>query len=152
MNQELVKLLKELSETPGPSGNEKLVKRYIVEKIKKYSDTLIEDPIGNLISKTGKGNYRVGILSHMDEVGMIVTKINFNGTIGFSIIGIIDPRNLQGCLLNIINKDDELIQGVIGAKSRHLMSKEELDSPITAEQMTIDIGARSQEEVHDYSL
>ena len=152
MNEELKNLLKELSETPGPSGNEELVKSYVAQKIIDYSDSLVEDPIGNLISKIGSGNYKIGVLSHLDEVGMIVTKLNANGTIGFSIVGMIDARNLQGCMVDIISTDGDIIPGLIGAKSRHLITKQELAAPINEKLLSIDIGARSKEEIKSYNI
>ena len=81
-------LLKKLTEIPGPSGQEEAVKMVIAQELRPFCDKLWEDPLGNLIARTGpEGGYKIGILAHMDEVGLIVTRISDRGLIGFEMVG-----------------------------------------------------------------
>jgi endoglucanase len=141
-------LLKNLSETPGPPGYEQHVKAMIVEELKPYCLELREDPLGNLIARIGaEDGYKVGILAHMDEVGIIVTSIRDNGLMGFELVGMIDERPLLGCVVNAMTSDGRLVPGVIGSKSRHLQTPEELSAPVSHKQLWIDVGANSRDEV-----
>ena len=82
-----VGLLKRLCEAPGPAGQEQKVKEIIVHEIKSCCTGLREDPLGNLIARVGpKDGYRIGILAHMDEVGLIVSRISDNGLLGFELV------------------------------------------------------------------
>jgi len=141
-------LLRKLAETPGPSGQEEAVKRIIVQELKQSCDQLWEDPLGNLIARTGpEGGYKVGILAHMDEVGLIVTRISDRGLIHFEIVGTVDVRLLPGREVDIIAKDGRLIRGVIGNQSRHLQTAEDLAAPVSIKQLFIDTGSRSREDL-----
>ena len=88
----------------------------------------------------------------MDEVGLIVSRILDNGLIGFDLVGIIDARLLLGSVVDIISSTGELIPGVIGSKSRHLQTEEELKAQITAKQLWIDVGATSGKEVQKQGI
>jgi len=144
----LFEVLKKLAEAPGPPGQEQKVKEIIIDEIKTDCNELKEDALGNLIARIGpEEGYKVGILAHMDEVGLIVTKISENGLIGFGLIGIIDGKCLLGTLVNVLASNGTLIPGVIGNKSSHLQTKEELKAPVSAKNLWIDVGAGSREEV-----
>jgi putative aminopeptidase FrvX len=148
MAEKLVDLLRRLSEVPGPPGQEQKVKEMIVQELKPYCSELREDPLGNLIARIGPDEgYKVGILAHMDEVGLIVNRISGNGLIGFELVGIIDARCLLGCLVSVLASNGRLIPGVIGNKSRHLQTEEELRAQVSHKKLWIDIGAISRDEV-----
>ncbi len=141
-------LLKKLTEIPGPSGQEELIRKFVAGAVKSHCDKLWEDPMGNLIAQTGpRGGCTVGILSHMDEVGLIVTRISDRGLIHFEIVGTVDVRLLPGREVDIMAKDGKLLRGVIGNLSRHLQTAEDLAAPVSIKQLFIDTGARSRDEL-----
>jgi len=141
-------LLKRLTETPGPSGQEQQVRDAIAKEILPFCQELREDPLGNLLVRIGtKQDYRVGILAHMDEVGFIVSMISDRGLISFEVAGTVDVRQLPGLEVDLMASDGKLIRGVIGNQSRHLQTAEELGAQISHRQLFIDIGARSRDEV-----
>ena len=141
-------LLKRLTETPGPSGQEGQVRDAIAKEILPFCQELREDPLGNLLARIGAGrDYRVGILAHMDEVGLIVSQISDRGLISFEVAGTVDVRQLPGLEVDLMAFDGKLIRGVIGNQSRHLQTAEELGAQISHRQLFIDIGARSRDEV-----
>ena len=148
MPSEIAGLLKRLCETPGPVGREQKVKEIIVREVKSVCSELREDPLGNLVARVGpKDGYRIGILAHMDEVGLIVSRISERGLIGFELLGMIDSRCLLGCPVHVVASDGVLIPGVIGNKSRHLQTEEEAKAQVSHKNLWIDIGASSREEV-----
>ena len=141
-------LLRILTETPGPAGQEAAVREAIVEEIRPVVSDLREDPLGNLIAQIGPAEgYRIGVLAHMDEVGFIGTGISDRGLIRFDMAGSIDPRMLPGLEVDLMADDGHLVRGVIGHLSRHLQTPQDMAAPITIQQLLIDIGARSREEV-----
>jgi tetrahedral aminopeptidase len=148
MLSEIARLLKKLCEAPGPAGQEQKVREIIAHEIKPCCKELREDPLGNLVARVGpKDGYKVGILAHMDEVGLIVSRISDNGLLGFELLGMIDSRCLLGCPVNVVALDGLLIPGVIGNKSRHLQTEEEARAQVSHKNLWIDIGAGSRQEV-----
>ena len=49
----LFALIKSLVETPGPSGQEHLIREVIKAEIKDYCDEIVTDALGNLIARKG---------------------------------------------------------------------------------------------------
>ena len=148
MDENLIGLLHRLSETPGPPGQEQQVRDLIVEELKAFSQELTEDSLGNLIAKTGADDgYRIGILAHMDEVGFIVSGISDKGLIDFEMAGNIDPRSLLAREVDIVNTEGKLVRGIIGNESRHLQTGENSSVQLSHNQLSIDIGVNSFDEV-----
>lgn len=140
----MLELIKELSLLNGISGRENAVREFIINCVKGYADSVETDPLGNLIVfKRGKkpAAKKVMLDAHMDEVGMIVSSINSDGTLGFEKVGGIDGRVMFGRAVSV---GDNNIDGVIGVKPVHLLSSgERLDVP---DEMFIDIGAADRED------
>lgn len=139
-------LLKRLTETNGVSGNEKEVRNLIIEEIKDYVDDIKIDKLGNVIAYK-KGTIespKVMIAAHMDEVGLMVSKIEKSGLIRFTSVGGIDKRVLVSKTVHI---GEDKIPGVIGAKPIHLQSGGERSKVLSYQQLYIDIGATSDEQV-----
>ncbi len=137
--------LEKLCNLNGTSGSEDEVRDYIINQIKNLCEYRI-DNMGNVIAYK-KGTCKVGkklmISAHMDEVGMIVTYINDDGTLKIAPVGGIDPRVVFGRRVRV-GKEKRL--GVIGSKAVHNLSKEERDKAVTFEGMYVDIGCTSREE------
>lgn len=132
--------LKKLTEAPGPSGCEKLIRDLIIEKISPFVSSLRIDKIGNLIATKGNGENLL-ITAHMDEVGFMATKICEDGLIKFSPIGGISPAALPAKRVYFPKSD---CKGVIGAKPIHL--NKEKEAKITFSDLYIDIGSDSKTE------
>ncbi len=92
----MAKLLENLINLQGISGNEHEVRNFILKEVKKYSKSIEVDRMGNIIvRKKGKGP-TVMLLAHMDEIGLIIKSIEHDGKIRISNIGGIDPIVLVG--------------------------------------------------------
>lgn len=142
--------LKELTAIPGVSGDETRVREFILDKIKENCDEIITDSIGNLICKisgTGESAKKVMVAAHMDEVGLIVSKIESDGFLKFKSVGGIDPRVMISKKVRIGEKG---VSGVIGAKAIHLQKKAERETVPKESDLYLDIGAKDQEDALNY--
>lgn len=145
----MLEMIKELCILSGISGREGAVREYIIEKIKDYAEYSI-DPLGNLlVFKKGRNpaKNKVMLDAHMDEVGLIVTAITSEGYLRFAKVGGIDTRVMIGRPVKV---GDKAVNGVIGIKPVHLVEKSaEADIP-KADDLYIDIGAKSKEEAEEF--
>lgn len=98
--------LEEMVRIPGVSGYEDRIREYIKNKVREIVDekSITIDVIGNLIVKVGSGERKIALIAHMDEIGLIVTKIEQDGKIAFSKIGGIQDILLPGTAWEIITE------------------------------------------------
>ena len=140
----MLETIKKLSLLDGVSGRENAVRDYIINEVSAYADSIETDPLGNLIVfKKGENTPKNKVMldAHMDEVGLMITYINSDGTLEFDRVGGIDKRVMLGKPVTV---GENKIQGVIGVKATHMVpAAEKLNMPST---MYIDIGADSKEE------
>ena len=141
----MLELLKELCRLNGVSGAEDPVRNFIQTQAQPYADSLRSDALGNLIvfkrGKKSTGN-KLLLAAHMDEVGVIVTRITEEGFLKFDFVGGVDRRVAIG--KPVVLGENE-IPGLIGLKAIHLVSREEEKVPKT-DALYIDIGAKDREE------
>lgn len=138
--------LKILTENTGISGFEDPMAELIEVIITDYCDETKTDKLGNLIAyKKGykKNPYKIMLAAHMDEIGMMVKKIDENGFIHFTNIGGIDQRTLLAQEITVHGKED--LFGVIAAKPPHLQTVEERKKAVKMKDMIIDVGLSKDE-------
>lgn len=140
--------VKKLSLLCGTSGRETKIREYIISRIDGRCEWH-EDALGNIIAfKKGRkpATHKVMLDAHMDEVGVIATFINSDGTIKFSPVGGINTKVL---LARQIVFDNGTV-GVVGIKPIHLSKGEEKTKIPSQDSLYIDIGASSKEEAEKY--
>ena len=142
------KLLKELVETPGVSGDEHRIREKIEEKVEDHADSVETDNMGNLIARKGSGGKTLMIAAHMDQIGLTVQTVDENGFIRFSKVGGVTTQSLMNQRVTIHTEDGD-VTGVIGMKPPHLMDKEKRNDLPEEEQLFIDIGAEDDEDVEE---
>lgn len=145
--------LQELSDAPGVSGAEDDVRRLILRKVRallRDGDRIETDAMGNVMvtrrpaSADGRdGGPVVMLAAHMDEVGLVVSFIEGDGTLRFKKVGGIDDRLLPGKAVRV---GPRRVPGVIGVKPIHLQKPEEQGRAEEASQLFVDIGADSREQ------
>ncbi len=138
--------LSELTALPGVSGNERAVRNYIKEKIEPLCDRVEIDSMGNLMAfKNGTGNTGKTLMlcAHMDEVGLIVSRITDEGFLKFKTVGGIDPRVM---ISKRVLVGENALPGVIGRKAIHLLTKDERAKAPEIKGLYVDIGAKDKED------
>ena len=135
-------LLKQLTETFGPSGYEDNVRKLVRAEVKPLADEIKVDVLGNLIArkkpaKPSKDSKRIMIAAHMDEIGLMVSHVDEKGFARFSPIGGIFGRYVLGSRVRFLNG----VQGVIGYDR---MEKFHDVPPL--EHIFIDVGATSRKD------
>lgn len=101
-----------LIKVEGVSGDEWEVRSIISKEIKKYVQDVRMDKFGNLIAHKKGKKPSVLLAAHMDEVGLMVKRIDKVGRIYMSAVGGIEPYSLIGERVNIQSKSGE-IRGII---------------------------------------
>lgn len=136
----IIENIKKLSDICAVSGNEKNAAKAIFEMFEKYCDNVYITSSGCVVGvKKGKNsNQKVMVEAHIDEIGMMVTKICDDGFIKFTNIGGIDTRILPGNEVTVHGKEEFF--GVVGAIAPHLLSVEDLNKPIPKDKLFIDVG------------
>jgi len=132
----LLENLIELCSVTGVSGREENVRQLLIKKLKVPYQV---DNVGNLVVELGEGEETVAIMAHMDEIGLIITGVNNDGTLNFRKIGGFDDRILAGSHVQVVTESG-MLEGVIGITPPHLSSQQ------TIENLRIDIGCKSKQE------
>jgi len=144
-----LELLKELTEANGIPGYEDPI-RAVVRKHLEPLGELSQDKIGSVICKAN-GNAdtpKVMLAGHMDEIGFMVKHITKEGFIYFLPLGGWFDQVLLGQRVVIKTREKEVV-GVIGAKPPHLVPADQRNKVVKKQEMYIDIGATSKEEVEE---
>ena len=149
-----MELLKKLTDINGVSGHESQVRKFLETELSKIvgSNNISYDNLGSVIAKLGYNGPRIMISGHMDEIGMIVTKITDDGFLKFQTIGGWWSQVMLAQQMNVTTSDNKVILGVTGSKPPHILSEEERKNPIKIEDMFIDIGVTSKKEVEDLGI
>ncbi len=142
---DLKRLLEILSNAHGVSGYEGNIRKIIEEEVKPYVDEISTDKMGNLIA-TKKGSFPVVMLAaHMDEIGLMVKYVDDKGFARFTKTGGWFDQTLLNQRM-IMHTEYGPIYGVLGSKPPHAIKEEDKKKVITADDMFIDVGARSKED------
>jgi len=147
----MIELLKKLSEAHGPTGYEDSVGQIMKTEMKKYSDKVEVDRMGNVIAKKGSGSPVYMIAAHMDEIGFIVKYIDEKGYIWFITMGgFFEPTIYHARV--VVHSDRGPVFGVIGGKPIHLMEEEERKKPLQFKKLFIDVGCSNKKEVESLGI
>ncbi len=140
--------LKEASMAHGVSGFEFAnIADLVKDAMSGLVDEIRGDALGNVIGvRYGEGSEprpKIMLAGHMDEIGLILTKIEEGGFLRFSQVGGVDPRILPGHEVVVYGKKP--LTGVIGVKPPHLTSREEARKAHKMEDLFVDVGIPENE-------
>jgi len=140
-------LFRRLVETPGASGFEEAVIELVTAELQKVVSQVAVDGLGNVVATIPGADARsVLVCAHTDEISLLVKYIDPDGYIYFELNGWIDERVLFSTRVDVCGATG-LVPGIIGVKSRHVMSPEDLLRPVRVQDLWIDVGADSRAEV-----
>lgn len=134
-------LLKNLTETFGPSGYEDAIRKMILREVKPLADEVRVDTLGNLIVRRRptsgtKNPKKIMLAAHMDEIGIIASHIDKKGFVRFTNIGATFGRYTLGARVRFLDGTP----GVVGYDRL-----EQFDTILPINKMYIDVGATSRE-------
>ncbi|RLG48477.1 MAG: peptidase M28 [Thermoproteota archaeon] len=153
MDKKDVEFFGKLSESFGPSGFEREPILLIKERYSRYADEILTDGLGSLILKK-KGSSeepRVILAGHCDEVGFIVCGLGEKGFLKFRALGGWAPITLPAHKVVVRTKKGDII-GTIVSKPPHLMTPQEKEKVPKLEDLFIDVGASSKEELEKLGI
>ena len=130
-----MKRLKQLTALYGPSGREARVAEYIEKQLPTNAEVR-RDPMGNLIVHLGGAGTRLVFASHMDTVGMMVTRIDDGGYCYFTNVGGLDPASIAQQAVVFEN----------GATGVVCISDDKVGKEIKLTDLYLDLGARDRVE------
>ena len=136
--------MEEMIKVPGVSGFEDDIRDCIREKIEAMGLNATEDNLGDLLVTLGDKGPSVVMIAHMDELGLIVSKIEEDGSIRIRKVGGIDDRTLVGRVVEIKTQKG-MVTGVLGLKPPHLMTDaDDRKKVMTWQEVRVDVGTRSK--------
>jgi endoglucanase len=148
MAMDTIELLRTITDAFGPSGFEDEPREVIRGMVEPLADEVKVDTLGNLlVTKRGKSDTTFMLDAHMDEIGFMVTWIEEGGFLRFQPIGGWDARIIPSHALTILSDDGTKIKGAIGTPPPHVLRPEDRDKPFKIEDLFVDIGADSADEV-----
>jgi len=143
-----LKLLKQLTEVNGISGNEGKVSLLFQKAIEESVDAFDKDKLGSTIGiRKGVGTGSIMLAGHMDEVGFLVSGIHPRGYIKVFKIGGWWNHVILAQRVVIETREGKKFYGVFGAPAPHVLPPEARGKVVDDRALYIDIGVYSKEEV-----
>lgn len=149
VKSELLNTIKHYSEAKGPSGFEHEMAQAVEREMETYGH-IERDSMQNVyvrrLGNTGD-RLRVQLDAHLDEVGLIVQSIKDNGMLAVLPLGSWVAGNLPAHLFRVRTREGKWIPAIASSKPPHYLSEAERKQAVTMEQIELDVGAGSKEEV-----
>jgi putative aminopeptidase FrvX len=144
-----IEWLKKLTAIPALSGYEDGMIAFMRETFLQFTDQVEVDRVGNVIAKVEGEDAvtRLLIFAHMDELGLVVRKIEDDGFLRFERVGGVPEKTLPGTLVEIHTDAGERIPGLIGTTSHHVTPQDKKFVVPSRLEMYIDTGCTSRREV-----
>lgn len=150
-----MKLLEELTQTPGVPGREHRIRELIRKRCRGLFDQMKVDTMGSLIGirkarpggvKHQRGGSKakppcVMIAAHMDQIGFMVSHVNDAGFLRVQAVGGFDTRNLFARLVTVCTAEGDL-PGIMnpGIKPIHIATQEEKNKVPLINELIVDLG------------
>ena len=134
------RLLEELVETYGVSGDEGEVRKVVLDNLPDWADPEV-DSAGNVWVRVGQGEPVSVFVAHMDETGFQITEIGDDGLLTVRRRGGFLPWLWEGTAA-IVHKEDDPISGVFVPREDTSRPSRTLPPGPTL----VDVGARSRAE------
>lgn len=149
MKDRLRQLLTDLVAIPGLSGHEGRVRRYLKSALGEFGIKTRTDRPGNLIATLAGESAApsVMVFAHMDQLGLIVRKIEPDGFVRVARLGGVPEKALTAQAVLCCVGEGRDVAGVIGSKSHHATTVLEKTNVTGLAELYIDTGHGSAEAV-----
>jgi putative aminopeptidase FrvX len=120
MTDQDYKLLQELLSTYGPCGQEDAVRDICRRELEPFVDETWVDEAGNLVGlvRGSDGSTATRVMAHMDELSMLVKRVESDGTLHLTPLGTMYPANFGLGPVAVLG-DKQTICGVLTLGSEH---------------------------------
>ncbi len=141
-------LFQELTLASGAGGDEGDVRRIVRRELADVVDDLRVDRMGNLFATlhgSNEGSPVLMLTAHLDEIGLMVSRIEAFGGVRFEKLGWINDRVLISRLVTINTRKGK-VPGVIGIPAASKIAPEERAGPTPYKKLYVDVGSFSKAE------
>ncbi len=146
---EIGQVLRKLVATDGPSGGEGRIATVVQALCAPYATDVRADVMGSVVAHrvgaTLAAPGRIMLAAHMDEIGLLVTKVE--GTfLHVTTIGGVDPRTAIGQEVTVYasgpgsERYPDGLPGYLGGRPPHLLSAEERAKVVPMGDLRVDLG------------
>src|SRR4051794_218837 len=111
----------------APSGYETPAAEVWRAQARTFTDEVDWDTVGSSVARVRVGDGAaplVGLVGHIDEIGLVVKHIANEGVLRFGTIGGWDPQVLVGQRVSVLTSNGP-VAGVVGRKPIHLLEEDE---------------------------
>jgi endoglucanase len=146
MHELSLTFLKNLLETPSPSGFERPIQDVVRAWVRPYADEVRTDRHGNVLAiRNPSGQPRIMLAGHCDQIGLMVQYIDDNGYLYVQPIGGWDMQVLLGQHLTVWTRQGP-VPGVVSRRAPHLLTNEERNKVPQFSDVWVDIGAKDRKD------
>ena len=149
IKERLRALTTDLMLIPGLSGHEGRVRRRLAAELKGLGIKSRSDRLGNLIASIAGevGRPSVMLFAHMDQLGLVVRKIEANGLVRVERLGGVPEKALPSQSVVFCVGEGRDVPGVVANKSHHATQPDEKYRVPPYAELYIDAGFASATEV-----
>lgn len=132
----------------GLSGHEGPVRRHLAKELSDLGIASRSDRMGNLIATLpgDRSAPSVMLFAHMDQLGLVVRKIEASGLIRVERVGGVPEKALPSQAVRLAVGKGRTVPGIITNKSHHATGQDEKYKVLPYADLYIDCGFRSAEE------
>ncbi len=147
------RLMEELTNAPGPSGFEGPVREIVVRELEELSAAIEYDGLGSVIATLPGATEgpRIMVTAHLDEVGLMVQHVRPDGFIRVKTLGGWLRQALPDQRWTIVGAHGPVL-AISGLRTVHVTPQSERSQVWPLEQIFLDVGAQSAEEVADMGI
>lgn len=140
-------MIRDLTNAFGPSGFEEEVVRVIGDYCKGMH--VANDAMNNVYAWLTEGRDKPVIMldAHTDECGFMVQGIMDNGLLSMIMLGGMDLASLPAHTVLIRTGSGRKVRGIITSRPVHFMTDKEKNAPLDIQEIYMDVGASSRNEV-----
>lgn len=129
----------------SPAGKEEMLQKCVYTHYKEDFERFVVDEQGTLTGiNNEKADFKIMLAAHADEISMIVTGINSDGTLELEANGGIKAKLYVGTKVKILTENG-IVNGIV-AMTDSLCKKES----VKASDLCIDIGCKDKEDAMKY--
>lgn len=145
MDFDVVKSLGEQYAYPSNRG----IKDFVDKTLCHFAKPVMErnENVGVYIKEGKNKGKKLAVISYLDEPGFLVKGYLGNGFIQLHEYGTINTKALSVANVVVFGKEEKY--GVIGLKSTHYVTPEELLQPVDVEQLFIDVGITDDDRIRE---